>query len=87
MQRLSDFGVAHPLRVPSNVYDMAVAKDAVDDSGREHYASYMPWTAEQIHDAAQRRLRNEAQRHSALEKCRSAARTHSRELVQRIAEV
>ena len=44
----------------------------------------MEWTAEQIHDAAQRRLKKDAQRQATLEERRVAARAHAIELVQAI---
>lgn len=45
----------------------------------------MGWTAEQIHEAAQRRLRKETQRQAMLEERRTAARAHAQELAQAIA--
>ena len=45
----------------------------------------MGWTAEQIHEAAQRRLRKEARRRAMLEERRTAARAHAQELAQAIA--
>jgi predicted nucleotidyltransferase len=46
----------------------------------------MGWTAEQTHEAAQRRLRKEAQRQTMLEERRAAARAHAQELARAIAE-
>ncbi len=45
----------------------------------------MEWTAEQIRDAAQRRLRKDEQRQAMLEERRMAARAHAMKLVQAIA--
>ncbi|TVQ22021.1 MAG: hypothetical protein EA383_16220 [Spirochaetaceae bacterium] len=45
----------------------------------------MEWTAEQIRDAAQRRLKKDTQRQAMLEERRVAARVHATELVQAIA--
>ncbi|MFP4430992.1 MAG: hypothetical protein ACLFPV_07065 [Spirochaetaceae bacterium] len=52
--------------------------------GSGNYTGPVEWTAEQIHYAAQRRLKKDAQRKAWLEERRAAARAHAKELVQAI---
>lgn len=57
----------------------------IDPPQRRHYTRAMEWSARQIHEAAQRRLRKEARRQAVLEERRVAARAHAQELARAIA--